>query len=57
MDPSVEVQPASIARFSLSGVPYFKKSSEFDTQSGDELDESENYLNRLAKARKNYLGS
>jgi hypothetical protein len=53
----MEVQPASIARFSLSGVPYFKKSSEFDTQSGDELDESENYLNRLAKARKNYLGS
>jgi hypothetical protein len=54
---SIEVQPSSIARFSLSGVPYFKKSSEFDTQSGDELDESENYLNRLAKARKNYLGS
>jgi F-type H+-transporting ATPase subunit b len=23
----------------------------------NELDESENYLNRLAKARKNYLGS
>ena len=54
---SIEIQPSSIARFSLSGVPYFKKSSEFDTQSGDELDESENYLNRLARARKNYLSS
>jgi hypothetical protein len=54
---SIEIQPASIARFSLSGAPYVKKSSEFDTQSGDELDESENYLNRLARARKNYMAS
>jgi heme/copper-type cytochrome/quinol oxidase subunit 2 len=54
---SIEVQPASSARYSLSGVPYFNKSYEFDTQSGDSLDESENYLNRLARARKNYMSN
>jgi hypothetical protein len=54
---TTEVQASSLARFSYTGVPYVKKSSEFDTQSGDELDESENYLNRLARARKNYPSS
>jgi len=51
----MEIQPASAARYSLSGVPYFSKSSEFDTQASEDLNESENYLNRLARARKNYL--
>jgi hypothetical protein len=51
------VQPSSSARYSLSGVPYFSKSLEFDTQAGDTLNESENYLNRLARARKNYLSN
>jgi hypothetical protein len=53
----MEIQPASAARYSLSGVPYFSKSSEFDTQAGEDLNESENYLNRLARARKNYLAN
>jgi hypothetical protein len=52
---SIEVQPSSVARYSLSGVPYFTKSYEYETQSGDDLNESENYLNRLSRARKNYL--
>lgn len=52
---SIEVQPSSVARYSLSGVPYFNKSYEYDTQKGDELNESENYINRLARARKNYM--
>ena len=52
---SIEVQPSSVARYSLSGVPYFNKSYEYDTQKGDELNESENYANRLARARKNYM--
>jgi len=51
---SIEVQPSSVARYSLSGVPYFSKSSEYSTQVGDELNDSENYLNRLSRARKNY---
>lgn len=54
---SIEVQPSSSARYSLSGVPYFSKSLEFDTQASDVLNESENYLNRLARARKNYLAN
>ena len=52
---SIEVQPSSVARYSLSGVPYFNKSYEYDTQKGDELNESENYVNRLSRARKNYM--
>jgi hypothetical protein len=52
---STEVGPSSVSRYSLSGVPYFTKSYEYDTQSSDDLNESENYLNRLARARKNYL--
>lgn len=44
-----------MARYSLSGVPYFNKSYEYDTQKGDELNESENYVNRLSRARKNYM--
>jgi hypothetical protein len=41
----------------LSGTPYYSKNLEFDTQGGDTLNESENYLNRLARARKNYLSN
>lgn len=52
---SIEIQPSSVARYSLSGVPYFNKSTEYDTQKGDELNESENYINRLSRARKNYM--
>ena len=52
---SLEVQPSSVARYSLSGVPYFNKSSEYSTNTGDELNDSENYLSRLARARKNYI--
>lgn len=52
---SIEVQPSSVARYSLSGVPYFNKGYEYDTQKGDELNESENYVNRLSRARKNYM--
>lgn len=52
---SIEIQPSSVARYSLSGVPYFNKSSEYSTQFGDELNDSENYFNRLLRARKNYI--
>ena len=55
---STEVQSSSIsARYTLSGTPYYSKNLEFDTQGGDTLNESENYLNRLARARKNYLSN
>ena len=54
---SIEIQPSSVARYSLSGVPYFNKSSEYSTQFGDELNDSENYFNRLLRARKNYISN
>ena len=54
---SIEIQPSSVARYSLSGVPYFNKSSEYSTQFGDELNDSENYLNRLSRSRKNYMSN
>jgi len=52
---SVEVQPSSIARYSLLGVPYPNKYFEYNTQSGNEVRDSETYLTRLSKARKNYI--
>lgn len=54
---TIEIQPSSAARYSLTGVPYFNKNFEYNTQQSDLLNESENYLNRLVKARKNYLPS
>jgi hypothetical protein len=54
---SMEVQPSSTARYSLMGVPYVNKSFEYATQQGDEINDSENYFIRLARARKNYTTS
>ena len=52
---SMEVQPSSVARYSLLGVPYTNKSFEYTTQLGDEINDSEVYLTRLARSRKNYM--
>ena len=52
---SIEVQPASAARYSLLGVPYLNKNYEYVTSLGSELQESENYAIRLGYARKNYM--
>ena len=54
---SIEVQPSSVARYSLIGVPYTNKSFEYSTKVSDNIAESENYLNRLSRARKNYLSN
>jgi hypothetical protein len=54
---SIEIQPSSVARYSLLGVPYTNKSFEYNTPVGDELNDSENYLIRLARARKNYMSN
>jgi len=51
----MEVQPSSVARYSLLGVPYTNKSFEYTTQLGDEINDSEGYLIRLARSRKNYM--
>jgi hypothetical protein len=52
---SIEVQPSSIARYSLAGLPYFSKSFEYSTQLSEDLNDSENYLVKLSRARKNYM--
>jgi len=52
---SLEVQPSSIARYSLVGAPYASKSFEYSTSVGDEINDSENYLTRLGHSRKNYM--
>ena len=54
---SIEIQPSSVARYSLLGVPYTNKSFEYSTSVGDEINDSENYLIRLARARKNYMSN
>jgi len=54
---SLEVQPSSVARYSLIGVPYTTKPFEYTTQTGDEISDSENYIIRLGRARKNYLSN
>jgi hypothetical protein len=51
------VQPSSIAKYSLAGLPYFTKTFEYTTQATEELSESENYLTKLARARKNYMSN
>jgi heme/copper-type cytochrome/quinol oxidase subunit 2 len=52
---SIEVQPSSIAKYSLAGLPYFSKTFEYSTQLMEELNDSENYLTKLSRARQNYM--
>jgi heme/copper-type cytochrome/quinol oxidase subunit 2 len=54
---SIEIQPSSVARYSLLGLPYVSKSFEYSTGAGDEINDSENYLIKLSRARKNYLSN
>jgi hypothetical protein len=51
---SLEVAASSVSRYSLLGLPYSNKSFEYFTGLGDDLNDSETYLIKLAKARKNY---
>jgi hypothetical protein len=54
---SLEIAASSVSRYSLLGLPYPTKSFEYSTSIGDEISESETYLIKLAKARKNYLSN
>jgi hypothetical protein len=54
---SIEIQPSSVARYSLLGLPYVNKSFEYTTGVGDEINDSENYLIKLSRARKNYMSN
>lgn len=50
-----EVQPSSSSRYAIYGMPYFSKNFEFNTSGNEMLNESETYLTRISRARKNYL--
>jgi len=39
------------------GLPYTNKSFEYATGTGDEINDSENYLIKLSRARKNYMSN
>lgn len=49
------VQPSSSAKYTIHGMPYFNKIFEYTNSNNDLINETENYLNRIIKARKNYL--
>ena len=51
----VEVQPSSVAKYSLVGVPYLRKPYDFNTNTGDHLSDMQGYFTRITRARKNYL--
>ena len=50
-----EVQPSSSSRYAIYGMPYFSKIFEFNVANNEVLNESETYLLRLSRARRNYL--
>lgn len=50
-----EVQPSSSSRYAIYGMPYFSKNFEFNSNASDAINESETYLLRLSRARRNYL--
>lgn len=50
-----EVQPSSSSKYAIFGMPYFNKPFEFQQQFSLELNESENYLTRISRARRNYI--
>lgn len=50
-----EVQPASASRYAIYGMPYFNKAFDFNSSVNDVVNETENYLLRISRARQNYL--
>ena len=50
-----EVQPSSSSKYSIHGMPYYNKFFDFTTSQNETIHESETYLARIERARKNYL--
>ena len=49
------MQPSSVSRFSTLGIPYLRKPFDFNTNTGDQFQETEAYLTRISRSRRNYL--
>lgn len=52
---NIDVQPASVSRYSTIGVPYLRKAYDFNAGSGDSFSEVQTYFTRSSRNRKNYL--
>lgn len=50
-----EVQPSSTSRYAIYGMPYFSKIFDFNLQSNETINETENYFLRLSRSRRSYL--
>ena len=51
----VEAQSSSVSRYSTLGVPYIRKPFDYNVETSDPISETETYLTRISRARKNYL--
>lgn len=51
----VDVQPASVSRYSTIGVPYLRKAYDFNTSGSEEFSDVQTYFTRASRNRKNYL--
>ena len=50
-----EVGGSSVSKYSIVGVPFYKKKFDFNVKQGQQLGDSELYFSRIATSRKNYL--
>jgi hypothetical protein len=52
---SIDVQPASVSKYSTIGVPYLRKAYDFNSNAGDSFSDVQTYFSRISRNRKNYL--
>jgi hypothetical protein len=50
-----EVSGSSVSKYTIVGVPFYKKKYDFNVKQGRQMSETELYFSRIVTARKNYL--
>jgi hypothetical protein len=50
-----EVSGSSVSKYTIAGVPFFKKKFDFNLKKGKQLADTDLYFTRIAVSRKNYL--
>jgi heme/copper-type cytochrome/quinol oxidase subunit 2 len=50
-----EVSGSSVSKYTIAGVPFFKKKFDFNLKKGKQLADTDLYFTRVAVSRKNYL--
>lgn len=53
----VEVQPASVSKYSTLGIPYMRKPFDFNSNMSDTLNDVESYFTKASRSRKNYISN